>query len=161
MPPLDPGDPNDELKAMVSVAGATAALHQANGSSTSFNRSIDPVNGDTILYVSGSIGEYGTAGRRNIEIRLINIHSPGTYDLKNETSSRQQVFCMYTIGGIFFSPVFEMYSSDQGTPPGSVTIEALSATAIKGSFTANCSNNEKGINYVQITNGSFKGTFTK
>jgi hypothetical protein len=67
---------------------------------------------------------------------------------------------MYIIGGYYGSGnVLVVYGSDNGTPPGSVTIEAISDTEVNGSFTANCSNNDKGINYVQITNGSFKGTF--
>ena len=158
-------NPNNELKATVSVIGETSKLHHAKGDHTIFNRRIDP-NGDSVITVSGSIGEYGTPSSRKIEIWLINIQSPGTYNLNvdNSINPRQKSWCVYTVGDIFFSTIFEMYFSDRGTPPGSVSIDLLTATEIRGSFTANCSNTQlssTGTNYAQITNGSFKGTFLK
>ena len=151
---LYPENPNNELKAIISVASATPSLHKSNGDQTLFTRNIHP-NGDTVIVVTGSIGG------GNVQIHLINISTTGTYQFKMDTSLRQKARCDYIIGGYYSSSVFEIYFSDSGTPPGSVTIEALSDTDIRGSFTANCSNREKGINYVQITNGSFKGTFMK
>jgi hypothetical protein len=163
-PSLDPGNPNNELKAMVSVGGAAPTLHKSNGNSTSFGRYIDPITGDTTIHVSGSIGKYGTENSRSIEFRLINIRATGRYSLKSDPGLTQNAFCTYQIGDVFFSTVFELYWAEYGTPPGTVTIDVLSATEIRGSFTANCSNapqSNNGINYVQITNGSFKGTFAK
>lgn len=156
-------NPNNEIKATVSVIGQTPDLHHSKGDHAAFNRDLN-VNGDTIITISGSIGEYGTRSSRKIEIWLFNISRPGTYTLNfdNTSNPRQKAYCGYVVGDAFFSSVYEMYLSDSGTPPGSVTIDLLTATEIQGSFTANCSSpvlSSTGTNYAQITNGSFKGTF--
>ena len=160
---VDTGNPNNELKATVSVIGETTSLHKANGGHTVFARNIH-ANGDTVITVSGGIGEHGTRSSRKIEIWLINIPGPGTYHLSSNNTSnpRQQSWSVYTVGDVFFSTVFEMYFSRQSTAPGNVTIELLTPTEIRGTFTTNCSNAQlagTGVNYAQITNGSFKGSF--
>jgi hypothetical protein len=145
---------------MVSVGGAPATLHKANGKFASFARYIQS-NGDTLIFISGTIGKYGTESSRHIEIELSNIPGPGIYSFHGDPNFFQRPWCQYMIGDYFFSTISELYRTEHGTPPGTVTIEALSATDIRGSFTANCSNYEKGTNYIQITNGTFKGTFIK
>lgn len=160
---IDNGNPNNELKATVSVIGETTNLHLAKGGHTLFARNIHS-NGDTVITVSGSTGEYGTRSSRKIEIWLINISVPGTYSLSrnNNINPRQQAWSVYIVGDVFFSTVFEMYFSDRSTVPGNVTIDLLTPTEIRGTFTTNCSNAQltgTGVNYAQITNGSFKGTF--
>ena len=161
--PIDPGNPNNELRATVTVVGEATALHHANGSRTSFVRRID-LNGDTIVTVSGSIGEYGTASSRKIEIWLVNISGPGSYDLTYDLNSnpRQKSWSVYIVGDIFFSTIFELYVSYRSTTPGKVTIDLLTAKEIRGSFTTKCSNSQllnAGTDYAQITNGFFKGSF--
>lgn len=162
-PPPFTGNPNNELKATVSVIGEPTVVHHSRGSSTGFSRDLNP-NGDTVIFVSGSTGKYGTRSSRKIQIILVNISRPGTYNfhLNTTTLTRQYVLGHYFVGDIFFSTVSEMYFSDVSTAPGSVTIDLLTPTEIRGTFTTNCSNTQllsAGVDFARITNGTFKGTF--
>ena len=162
-PPPFTGNPNNELKATVSVVGEPTVVHHAKAEHTVFDREIHS-NGDTVIYLSGSIGEYGTVSSRTIQISLINIPGPGTYHFNStsSTNTRQQLLGRYTVGDIFFSTIFQMYFSDVSTAPGSLTVDLLTPTEIRGTFITNCSNSQlisTGVDFARITNGSFKGTF--
>ena len=143
---LPPGDPNNEVKASVSFDGAPFAPHVANGNNTGFSKSIYP-NSDTVITIQGTIGEYGTRANRTIEFKLVNISSIGTFLFPANSSSRQQVYCTYTIGQVFFSSVFELYFCE----PGTLTIQVLTPTSIQGTFNSM-------YNRV-VMNGTFKGNF--
>jgi hypothetical protein len=153
VPPTPPGNPNNEITAMVSVGGTPDSAFKAVGNSTGFNKRIDSVRRDTIISVQGSVGTHGTYSRRAIQLTLINMTTPGTYVFRADAGPRQQAFCDYTIGDVFFSPIFLFYSTRGVNQPGTVTIESISPTNIRGSYTANCSN------YVLIKNGKFQGEF--
>ena len=161
-PPTFPGNPNNELKATVSVVGEATSLHHAKGGNTLFARDTLP-NGDRVLHISGSIGEYGTRSSREITIMLTNISLPGTYALTGEINGnpKQYARATYQVGDVFFSTVFELYFSDRSTNPGTVTIDLLTATDIRGSFTTSCSNAAVagGADFARITGGFFKGGF--
>ena len=71
-----------------------------------------------------------------------------------DPGSRQDLFCTYIIGNPY-APT-EYYSTQSSNPTGTITIESLTASYIKGSFTANCTG---ATGVVNLTNGSFKGDF--
>lgn len=145
------GNLNNELTATVEVNTVTSQF-KANGNYTTFGKRTDP-NGDTVIHFSGS-NEKSGADRRAIQVTLVNITAPGTYSFKIDQNSKQSAFCDYTVGYVFFSPIFELYSTrGVNNMPGTITIEAISPLSIKGSFSANCGN------YALITNGRFKGDF--
>jgi hypothetical protein len=151
-PPLPEGNPNNEVNAIVSFLAGKDSVHKANGNRTLFARSVH-TNGDSIIVIRGSIGEYGTFGSRHISISLVNVSAVGTYSLRVEPGSKTKAWCDYEVGDVFVSQVYQVYSSMNTDQPGTVTIEALTPTSIQGSFSANCANR------VQIKNGTFKGSF--
>lgn len=143
---IPPGNPNNEVKATISIAGATATSLSANGNYALFVKRIDP-NGDTVLTILGS------NDKEEVQIELINTNLAGNYVFGINANPRQSSSCFYLPGNPFTSS--DYYFAGSGT--GTLTIESLTANYIKGSFTANCTNFQGKI--AQITNGSFKGSF--
>ena len=141
---IPPGNPNNEMNATVSVNGGAAGSFTATGNSTTFGRRIDP-NGDSVIYIDGDVG-----GGEAL-ITLVNTNSAGSYPFENNPSTRQYSLCQFQI----INP-YQLYFATTGNNPGTVTIESLTSSSIKGSFTSKCVGAD-GI--VQITNGSFKGEF--
>jgi hypothetical protein len=146
-PGIPPGNPNNEVKATISINGSIASSYTANGNSTLFIRRIDN-NVDTVIVIHG-----GGIGKGQVQITLVNINLAGTYVFETDPGSKQDSFCDYSIGNPVTGP-YELYSTQASNPTGIVTIESVTSTHIKGSFTANCGNG-----VVQLTNGSFKGDF--
>ena len=141
---------NNEVRAMVSINGGVPSVHKANANYTQISRTFFS-SGDTLLTISGTIGQPGTVDERSISLQLKNISRPGTYSFKLDATSRQHAACNYVLGAIVLSPIYVLYSTDDLQNAGFVTIEELTATYVKGTFQANCAN------YAVITNGTFKG----
>jgi len=135
-PPVPEGDPNNELRAVVSLFGGIDSIHHTLGNRTTIARTARSV-GDSVIIIQSSIGEYGTYSARTIEITLGNVTSPGTYPFRYNANSFAQ--CMYQIGNVFFSQVLQLYFADRSDEPGSITIDVLTPTSIQGTFNANCS----------------------
>jgi hypothetical protein len=147
---IPPGNPNNEMKATVSINGGPASSSTATGNSTGFLRHIDPTNGDTVIVIYGSCADQG-----DINISLVNIDSLGTYIFENNPTSRQYALCNFSFS-LGSNAYGEVYFATTGSQPGTITIDNLTSTSIKGSFTSNC---VRGGGTIQITNGSFKGEF--
>lgn len=76
-PDIPPGNPNNEVKATVSINGSTASTFTATGNSTLFVRRIDrriDNNVDTVIVIVG-----GGIGKGKVDIFLVNISLAGTY----------------------------------------------------------------------------------
>lgn len=147
--PDDPPVIKNELKATISFDGSMAKSYSATNDQTVFAKRIDS-GGDTVYVMVGGMAD------GQIGITLINITKPGNYTFEVTTASRVGSFCDYTIGSPFapvaiYSTLFNIQST------GQVSIESITSTSIKGSFFATCTNSTGKL--VQITEGSFKGTF--
>lgn len=144
-----PGNPNHEVKAMVSVKDGAFSTFTATGSSTAFSRNSSPTGNDIISF-SGSILQ------RSIQFTLVNI-TTGVYPIGGiGLLIPPYVTGVFTLGSYSMNnnSSFEIFSA---TPvPGTITIEELTSSSIRGSFSMTCT----GITgTVQISNGTFKGTF--
>jgi hypothetical protein len=145
---IPPGNPNNEVKATVSINGSSASSSTATGNSTIFGKRFDS-NGDTVITIVGGVNQ------GQIEITLVNTNSSGTYIFENNPSSRQYALCYFSIGNPLTGP-YELYMATTGSRPGTITIDNLTSTSIKGSFTSDCVGSG---GTIQIRNGSFKGEF--
>ena len=145
---IPPGNPNNEVKATVSINGGPASSSTATGNSTIFVKRFDP-NGDTVITIVGG----GNQGQ--INITLVNTNSSGTYIFENNSNSKQYALCYFNIGNALTGP-YEFYIATTGSRPGTITIDTLTSTSIKGSFTSDCVGAG---GTIIITDGSFKGEF--
>jgi len=148
-----PPDPfaDNEIKATISVDGAAPILCESKGNATLFVRRTES-NGTIITTIVGC---------SQVNISLANISSPGTYFIDSTLSGQNSsASCQYIVGNpyaptdMFFSSA---YKQNTGNLPGTVVIESVSSSYIKGTFSAFCMNNTG--KQVRITNGSFKGNF--
>ncbi|HKH59667.1 MAG TPA: hypothetical protein VKA49_02490 [Flavitalea sp.] len=151
MPPAPSA--NNEMNATVAIAGAAPISHKASNYHVYIPRTVGS-NGETYISISGNVGTPNTTSERSITIVLFNISATGTYAFNMDPNARQQAYCTYEIGNIF-SYIYNQYSTETVAQAGSVTITAITATSIQGTFTANCDN------YAIISNGTFKGDFEK
>ena len=97
----------------------------------------------------------GSCDQGQIDIFLVNTNSADTYIFENNSTSRQYSLCDFSIGNPLTGP-YELYIATTGSQPGTITIDNLTSTSIKGSFTSNCVGAD---GTIQIKNGSFKGEF--
>ncbi len=147
---IPPGNPNNEMKAMVSVKGGALSSFTSTGNTTVYGKRTDP-NGDIVIVCGGS----GSQGA--IQITFVNTNSPGAYTIGTTGGAgAQYVMGFFGIGisGLGYSESF--FASSSPSPAGAVTIDQLTANSIKGSFSMICTGST-GI--IQITNGTFKGNF--
>jgi hypothetical protein len=145
--PAFPGNPNHEVKATVAFNNDPSFSFNATGNSTVYSKHMDS-NGDNVT------GVYGNTPQGAIQLNLINITAPGTYSFSTGAAGSSYIMCNYTVGNPLIG-FFELYTTGNA-PNGTITISELTATSIKGTFSADPSN-ANGV--VHITNGSFKGTF--
>ena len=146
---IPPGNPNNEMKAMVSVKGGVLSSFSAIGNLNNYGRITDP-NGDKLI----SFGGQGTQG--TIALILANISSPGVYTIGTiGGAGSQYIRGSFEFGNPFTGiPPYEFFSTGFTPPPaGTVTLDELTANSIKGSFSMICTGT------IQITNGTFKGNF--
>jgi hypothetical protein len=143
-----PGNPNHEVKAMVSVKGGAFSTFTATGNSTSFSRNNSPT-GDNIISVTANIPQ------SSLQLTLVNI-TTGVYPIGGVgLLIPPYVTGAFTLGSYSMNnSSFEIFTA---TPvPGTITIEELTSSSIRGSYSMTCT----GITgTVQISNGTFKGTF--
>ena len=149
-PAIPPGNPNNQMNAMVSVKGGAFSSYTATGNSTSYSKRTDP-NGDIVIVCLGG------ASQNQIQITFVNVSAPGVYTIGTTGGAGAQ----YVMGffGIGFTLLgFNEYFFARPPPPpaGTVTIDELTANSIKGSFSMTCTGST---GTIQITNGSFKGVF--
>lgn len=148
--PYDPF-PDNEVKATITVDGAAPILCESKGNATLFVKRTE-TSGPLITVV----------GCSQVSIYLQNVSSPGTYFLDStlSTAPNTSAWCQYIVGNPFVSADYyfsHTYKTNTGNSSGSVTIESISSSYIKGTFNAICMGNAGKL--VRITNGSFKGNF--
>lgn len=142
------GNLNNEVKGTVVVDGGAPISLAARGNYTLFKRTVNPGN-NVMMVIVGNTGN-----NSQVQIQLFNILQKGSYPFVTDSATGNGAGCQYMIGTGF--NITAMYFSSQSANPGTITIDSISNTYIKGSFTANCSS---GSGTAQITNGSFKGNF--
>jgi hypothetical protein len=144
---LPPGNPNHEVKAMVSIKGAAATSFTATGNYTSFSKTTMS-NGDIILVVLGS------ASQGTITLNLVNINSAGTYTIGG--SGSQYVTGQFAIGNPLFG-AYEIFFAPAPPPAaGTLTLDELTATSYRGSFSMTCTGST---GTIIVSGGTFKGTY--
>lgn len=147
---LPPGNPNHEVKAMVSINGGLFSTFTATGNSSYFSRNIGP-NGDVHISVSGNFSQ------SHISLNLVNV-TTGVYPIGGVgILIPPHVAGTFSLGSYSMNNQYTSFVIFSATPvPGTITIEELTSTSIRGSFSMTCT----GVTgTVQITNGTFKGTF--
>jgi hypothetical protein len=145
--------PDNEITATTSVDGAAPVSCMAKGNATLFVKRTES-NGTTLITIVGCSPQ--------IEIFLYGIATPGTYFLDSAVVAGQYAgtTCDYIVGNPFApTDMFRSstYKNNSSISSGSVTVESISNSYVKGSFSATCMNNSGKI--VGITNGNFKGNF--
>jgi hypothetical protein len=146
-----PGNPNHELKAMISIKGGTVYSLTATGNNTLYAKRTDP-NGELVIDVSGS------DSKGQIKFYIINVKLAGTYIIGTASGSPGD---SYIIGAFMSgSPLQgpnEIFFVQRPPPPsGTISIDELTVNSIRGSFSMTCVG---ATGTVEITNGAFKGTF--
>ena len=141
------GNPDHSLAAVVSIKGSPAAFFITSENTIGFSKGTDH-NGNVHISIVGA----NVSGQ--IHITLINITTPGEYMMGGRGT--QYVLGAFEIGNALTGP-YEYFSA---WPPlaliSSVTIDELTATTIRGRFFMTCVGST---GTVQLTNGSFNGTF--
>jgi hypothetical protein len=106
----------------------------------------------TASYDSIYVGGYTLAPQAIIGLTFVNVKTPITLPLNTATST-QTAIAGYFTGQ---NAASDYYLSTLSATPGSVTITAISATAVEGTYTTSCKN------FAGITisfSGIFKGSF--
>jgi hypothetical protein len=98
------------------------------------------------------VGGYTLAPQAIIGLTFVNVKTPITLPLNTATST-QTAIAGYFTGQ---NSASDYYFSTLSATPGSVTITAISATAIEGTYTTSCKN----LAGITISfSGIFKGSF--
>ena len=148
---LPPGNPNNEVKATVSIKSGTAYSLIATGNSTVYAKRTDP-NGDVVITVLGS------SSQGAIHITLVNINLPGTYTIGTASglAGEKYILGSFEIGNALLGPYEPFFVQAPPSPSGTITLDELTANSVRGSFSMTCVGST---GTVKITNGTFKGTF--
>lgn len=150
-PSPPPGNPNNEVKAMISIKGGLVYSLTATGNNTNYAKRTDP-NGDVVINGNGSNSQGA------IIFVIKNINLPGTYTMGTASGSAGEKYIggSFVIGNALLGP-FENFSVKPPPPPsGTMTLDELTANSVRGSFSMTCVGPT---GTVEITNGTFKGTF--
>lgn len=102
----------------------------------------------TSTYDSIYVGGYTLTPQAIVGLTFVNVKTPTTLPLNTATSSQTAIAGYFT--GTNTST--DYYISSLSTTPGTVTITAISSTAIEGTYTTSCKN-------LAGTTISFSGTF--
>lgn len=102
----------------------------------------------TSTYDSIYVGGYTLTPQAIVGLTFVNVKTPTTLPLNTATSSQTAIAGYFT--GTNTST--DYYLSSLSATPGTVTITAISATAIEGTYTTSCKN-------LAGTTISFSGTF--
>lgn len=147
--PYDPF-PDNEVKATITVDGAAPILCESKGNATLFVKRTE-TSGPLITVVD--VRKYRSISKTFLAQAPTFWTLP--YQLQNTSA-----WCQYIVGNPFVSADYyfsHTYKTNTGNSSGSVTIESISSSYIKGTFNAICMGNAGKL--VRITNGSFKGNF--
>ena len=148
---IPPGNPNNQMNAMVSVKGGAFSSFTATGSSTVYSKRTDP-NGDIVITCLGSTGL-----QNQITITFVNVSAPGVYTIGTTGGAgAQYVMGFFGLGFNLLGFNESFFAQPPPLPAGTVTIDELTSNSIKGSFSMTCTGST---GTIQITNGSFKGNF--
>jgi hypothetical protein len=128
------------------ITGTGGATFSVAGNNTFFQKKLPNTTGnitsDTLISLLGTISASPVQG---INIQLYDISSVGTYSLSGVTSPSSAAI-VYNYGD-------SSYTSILAVSPGTVTISAITASSITGTYTTTVST-------VAHTNISISGTFT-
>jgi hypothetical protein len=131
----------NKVKAEITKSG-TYTQFIALGDFTSFYKDASAVSPDSSL-----ISFTGNAGNIFLQVDLKNIMAGGTYNFGYYPGQRKVIRASCRYEGI-------TYINDSTVLSGSITIDSLTTSRLKGSFNVICRN---GTNSVNITNGTFAG----
>jgi hypothetical protein len=147
---IPPGNLNHEVKAMVSIKGGTFSSFTATGNYTLYAKRTD-TNGDVVIICLGS----GSQGQ--IKITLVNTSSAGVYTIGGGgPAGSQYIIGSFEIGNPIIGP-YELFFAPPPPPiSGTINLDELTSNSIRGSFAMTCTG---ATGTIQITNGTFKGTF--
>ena len=140
--------PENEVKATISIDGTPPITCASKGNETLFAKRTES-NGQVLTTI---------AGCNMVRLYLVGISSPGTYQF-DSTSTGTYAWCEYVVGNPFApTDMFtsHYYTRQTGNIAGSVTIDVVSSSYIKGSFSASCMSYAGKL--VTMAGGSFKGT---
>ena len=131
----------NNVTANMEKAGTITKL-SASGNNTSFSEWVSPTNPD-----SNQLNFTGSSRYSNLRVDLRNVTKTGTYSFGHNSAGNYEVVMQCYLDTI-------NYSSNSNILSGSITIDSLTTTRLKGSFNVVCWN---GIDSVKITNGIFAG----
>ncbi len=134
-------DSSNTVKADITRGGAISHF-STFANSTGFYKNIMSLFKDSsFINIDGS--NQGTI----LQLKLVNIISAGTYSFGYNAATKKGADMTFSTGGIDFV-------NDKTILSGSITIDSLTSSRIKGTFSVNCWN---GVQQLNITNGSFVG----
>ncbi|MEP6712294.1 MAG: hypothetical protein ABJA37_07765 [Ferruginibacter sp.] len=134
-------DSNNKMKADILIGGTNNQFLAAGGY---FTRYSWPTGDSSIVSLSGE------SGNMSIAIDMMDILKAGSYSFGHVIGQHKgiKIICkMDQTTGIEYRNNYDVLS-------GSLKIDSLTTTRVKGSFNVTCWN---GTNSVEITNGSFVG----
>lgn len=139
-------DSSRKVSADITADGITSHF-SAIGFNTTFVRDVFTQNNiDSNLI---SVYAYDSRISANLQIKIVNILTEGTYNIDNTYGLNKAVSASFTIGN-------DVYPGDNAVLAGTVTIDTLTTTRIHGSFNITCG---KGAKTVDVRNGNFAGNF--
>jgi len=136
-----PEDTTNKLKADINNGGNISHF-AAKGFGTSYTKYIMTLIDSSIVTI------YASDTTFKLEIKLINILAPGTYNFGLNPGRGKEVKVTCYVGNTVFT-------NDANTPSGTIKIDVFTSSKIEGSFSGTCRN---GTQSVVISNGSFTGT---
>jgi hypothetical protein len=140
------GSPSSGGNGTGTITGSGGATFSVSGNSTFFQKKLPNTTGnitsDTLISLLGTIS---TSPVQAINIQLYDVSSTGTYSLSGITSPSS--------AAIVYNYNDSSYTSILAVSPGTVTVTAISANSITGTYSTTVST-------VAHTNISISGTFT-
>jgi len=137
-----PEDSNNKVKADVDMGGNITHL-STKGFGAGYSRYLMP------LFDSSSVVISASDSSTSLQLHLINILAPGTYNFGPNPGRSKEIKAYCYINNTSFNNAANITS-------GTIKIDVFTAQKIEGTFSVTCWN---GTQSVIITNGTFTGNF--